>query len=319
MGDSQKVDKVPLYKYWRLFELGLAAIYAFAVASAIAIVHNPEWHPHLLRLFGRTWDAFVAQDVGSTARGFLSATLEAVLSVFAVAFMAGYLHGFNGFRKHVAETAIITLFAIPTMAALVYGTQFAYELARMTYADHRMLGDRLEHLQGYAKKESQFQSDLSQAKAEAAHWRDAYTGTSHGERVPDRIMNREDTEKLHDKLKEYRLASKERKYSTVKIGPAFGDDRDSVQLADQLLRVFKDAGWNATWEAKHSKELESSFRLSWPIGITIYSDDPNGEAFWIMRDLATIDLSSTVTDRLPSGFNGTLVCIGYKKFDPPRP
>ncbi len=65
MLDSSQENRVALFKYWRLFELELVSIYVFAIGSAVAIVHNSEWHEHLLRLLGRAWSAFVAQDVGS--------------------------------------------------------------------------------------------------------------------------------------------------------------------------------------------------------------------------------------------------------------
>jgi hypothetical protein len=127
------------FKYWRLFELALAAIYACSICTALVILRDSTWHPHLVRFLGRSWDIFVAQDVGSTSRGFLSAGIEAVVTIIVVAAMICYLHGFAEFRKHIAETAIIALFAIPTVAALVYGTQFAWEVAKAGYQDHESL------------------------------------------------------------------------------------------------------------------------------------------------------------------------------------
>ncbi len=143
MPENSQSDKANLVKYWRLFELSLAAIFACSIAAAISILHNPEWNPHLVRLLARSWNIFVAQDVGSTGRGFLNGGLEAVFTVIVVAAMIGYLHGFAEFRKHVAETAIIALFAIPTVAALVYGTQFAWEIAKSGYQDHHDLASAI--------------------------------------------------------------------------------------------------------------------------------------------------------------------------------
>jgi hypothetical protein len=146
MVDNPQENRVAPFKYWRLFELVLGAICFFSVGTVAAILHNPEWHAHLLRLFGRSWNTFVAQDVGSTNRGFLNGSLEAIFSILTVAVMIGYLHGFKEFRKHKAETAIIALLAIPTVTALVYGTQFAWEVANTAYNDHASLALRNKDL-----------------------------------------------------------------------------------------------------------------------------------------------------------------------------
>jgi len=131
-------------KYWRLFELGMAAIYAASICTIVAIFHHPEWHEHLLRITGRAWDVFVAQDVGSTSRGFLSGGLEAFLGIAAVAAMTGYFLGWRELQKHWLETAIIALFAFPTVTLVVYGTQFAWEIAKAGYDDHHDLTESNE-------------------------------------------------------------------------------------------------------------------------------------------------------------------------------
>jgi len=96
---------------------------------------------------GRAWDIFVAQDVGSTSRGFLSGALEAVFGIAAVAAMTGYALGLKELQKHWVETAIIALFAIPTVTFVVYGTQFAWEVAKAGYADHLTLVDKVRILE----------------------------------------------------------------------------------------------------------------------------------------------------------------------------
>jgi hypothetical protein len=130
-------------------------------------------------------------------------------------------------------------------------------------------------------------------------------------------MSREDTERLHDSLEEYKKASKERRYSTVRIAPAFYDDQESSQLSLNLLRVFRGAHWNATWASTHEKGITNLIMISRPTNIVIYSDDPKNEAYWTMHMLSGIGLLSTISDSIPDGFKGTLVCVGYKMFYPP--
>src|ERR1035441_582409 len=132
-------DKVESFKYWRVFQLGLAAIFAASVGTIITILHNPEWHAQLQRLLGRAWAVFVAQDVGSTNRGFLNGLLEALSSILVVAVMTGYLHWFKEFKKHLMQTAIVALVAVPTVTLIVYGTQYAWEVAKAGYIDHQGL------------------------------------------------------------------------------------------------------------------------------------------------------------------------------------
>jgi hypothetical protein len=131
MRDNPQENEVAKPRYWRLFELAAAAIYAASIAAIIFILRNPEWHKHLLRLMGRAWDVFVAQDVGSTSRGVLNGCLEAFLGIAFVAAMTGYFLGWKELKKHWLETVIIALFAFPAVSFVVYGTQFAWEVAKV--------------------------------------------------------------------------------------------------------------------------------------------------------------------------------------------
>jgi hypothetical protein len=141
MVDNQQENEVSKPRYWRLFELVAATIYVASIVAFIVILRNPEWHTHLLRLMGRAWNDFVAQDVGSTTRGFLNGGLEVVLGAAAVAVMTGYFLGRNEPRKDRVETAIITLVSFATVALVIYGTQFAWEVAKVGYRDHHELAD----------------------------------------------------------------------------------------------------------------------------------------------------------------------------------
>ena len=134
--------------YWRLLELSGAIIFASCIGIFVCVLHNPEWHAHLLRISGRAWDVFVAQDVGSTSRGFTSALMEAIFGIAAVAAMTGYFLGWAELKKHWFETVIIALFALPTITFAVYGTQFAWEVARIGYEDHKGLAAKVATLEG---------------------------------------------------------------------------------------------------------------------------------------------------------------------------
>jgi hypothetical protein len=126
-------------RYWRLLELAAAAIYVASIIAIILIFRNPEWHGHLLRLTHQSWGVFVAQDIGSTRRGFLNGCLEAIFGIAAVAVMTGYFLGWKELRKHWIETAIVALVAFPTVTFVIYGTQFAWEVAKVGYEDHASL------------------------------------------------------------------------------------------------------------------------------------------------------------------------------------
>jgi len=132
-------DKAILPKLWRLLLFSTGAVFLSAVLLFVKILRNPEWHEHLLRLMVRAWSVFVAQDVGSTSRGFISGSLEAIFGIAAVAAMTGYLLGWKEFKKHLIETAIIALFAFATVTVVIYGTQFVWEIVKAAYIDHKML------------------------------------------------------------------------------------------------------------------------------------------------------------------------------------
>lgn len=147
MPSDQTNVKTMLSKFWRLFLFAASAVYISAAVLIVAILHNPEWHQHLLRLAGRGWAVFVVQDVGSTGRGFLNGCLEAVFGIAAVAAMTGYLLGLKELQKHLMETAIIALFAFGTVTLIVYGTQFAWEVAKVGYEDHQTLASKASSLE----------------------------------------------------------------------------------------------------------------------------------------------------------------------------
>ena len=313
MPNNPEQESVSRLKFLRLFQLGAAAIFAAEIGVVITVFRAPEWHGQLLRFLGRAWGAFVTQDVGSTSRGFFNGFLEAALSIFAVAIMTGYLRGWREFKKHLMETAIIALFAIPTVAIVVYGTQFAWEVAKAGHEDHLSLVGNVKSLHSFADQRDALNHQLRAAQSKADQWQQAYEEISKGELVPDRIMSGESVDRLHGKLVDYAKHSGARKYSTVRIAPVFWEDRESSDLALSLERVFKDSGWAATLEPKHPRDLMAVLNSSFVIGVAIYSDDPHNQATWLMWMLKDVGIDAFVADNTPPGFKGTLICVGYKQ------
>jgi hypothetical protein len=287
-----------------------------AIGTLVAIYRFPEWHDHLLRFTAACYVAFLGLE-GSSSHGFFSPIAVSVFTILASIVVIRYMHGVAAMQTRLWEDTIIALTALIVFTTLVYGPQFAWEVVRTVHDDHNRLVARVQHLQNYGKDEKQLHDDLDAAQAKANRWLDAYNRISKGETVPDRILSKEDTERLHDSLEEYKKASKDRRYSTVRIAPAFYGDLESTQLAQNLLKVFQGAHWDATWEMAHAKGMANLIMISRPTNIIIYTDDPNNEAYWIMHMLSGIGLLATISNGVPDGFKGTLVCVGYKTFYPP--
>jgi hypothetical protein len=284
----------------------------FVVGILIAIFRNPMWHGHLFRFSYRVWLNFLSM-VGSTGPGFLSPVLVSLLSIVGTMFIIGYIQGLTVMKQHWIENACIGLVVLFATMILVYGPQFLWEVAKTGYEDRQSMVQQVQRLQPYAQDEKRFQHDLAGAVAKADHWQDAFNEISKGEIVPDRILNPEDTDRLHQKLTDYARNSGDRRYSTVAIAPAFYEDQESSHLALQLLRVFKESRWNAHWETAHSKPLMTRLNLSPPVGIAIYTDDPHNQGTWIMWMLKDVGVDSYVAEDTPEGFHGTLLCVGYKQ------
>jgi hypothetical protein len=98
----------------------------------------------------------------------------------------------------------------------------------------------------------------------------------------------------------------------ARIGPAFYDDDESSYLALQLLRVFRESGWNVNWESSHPKILKSLLDLH-PVGVLIYTDDPHNQGAWLYWILKDLGVDAYVANDTPDGFRGTLICVGYKQ------
>jgi hypothetical protein len=236
-----------------------------AACTLIAILRHAEWHNHLLQFAAASGIAFLGLE-GSSSHGFISPIFVSIFTIIGSIIVIRHLHGVAVMKTRWWEATIIALTTFTVLTLFVYVPQFTWEVVKTAYVDHTNLAARVKHLQSYAANEEQFQRDLLEAQATAADWREAYTGISKGETKPDRVLNSFDTEHLRTQLVDYAKYSGDRKYSTVKIAPAFYDDQESLQFANQLLTIFANSHWSARWEGPHSKALTTLLNLSRPVG-----------------------------------------------------
>lgn len=123
-------------KLFKLCFYCVLLLYAATVLTIWSVFRNPEWHAALVHFLRRVWAEFVSYRVGSTSPGFFSSLLCSILGIIAFAFCIRYLQGWTAMRKHLAETAAMALASLLTVAFLVYGTQFAWQVAATGYNEH---------------------------------------------------------------------------------------------------------------------------------------------------------------------------------------
>jgi hypothetical protein len=126
----------------------VTAIYVVIAITAVVIFRNPEWHPHLVKFMARVWHAFVSYNAGSTGPGFFSSILVSILGIVIFALFIGYLKGFEAMTEHTSENAALAIIGVVTVVLLVYGTQFAWEVAKVGYEDHATLAAKVASLKG---------------------------------------------------------------------------------------------------------------------------------------------------------------------------
>jgi hypothetical protein len=126
-------------KFRRLLFYLISALYIAVAITGLLIWRDSVWREPLSRFLGRTWLVFVAQDVGSTGRGFINATAVTVLCILAAIVSTAFVHGLEAMWKHIAESAAIALVSLPVAILLVYGTQFIYRAAHVGYENHQSL------------------------------------------------------------------------------------------------------------------------------------------------------------------------------------
>jgi hypothetical protein len=299
-----------------LIGLAAALLLGCLVASGtlIAILKHCAWHDPLFRLLHYSWTAFLTTNVGSTGHGFANSIIVALLTIVGTVFFFGYLHGRDAMKKHFWESAIIGLTVLVVVMILIYAPQFIWQVVQAGYDNHEQSSSTIQHLSEFSRRESELNHNLTEAQSKADNWQQAYVGVSKGERIPDRILNSEQTDKLHDQLLRLARDSKSKEFSRVEVTSAFLEDRESSQLAGQLLKVFQDSGWVAHWPTSQSKGMKDFFLTSYPVHVLIYTDGSAHNADWIRLALNDVGVDATVPEQMPPGIKGTVICVGYKQF-----
>ncbi len=111
---------------------------AAAVGSAVFIIKNSEWHPHLVSFFQRVWKNFLILE-GSSRNGLVSGILAVFLEAVLLLVIVGSLHGIREMTKHIIEDSCIAISIGLLLVVVIYGTQFAWEVAQTGYDDHNEL------------------------------------------------------------------------------------------------------------------------------------------------------------------------------------
>ena len=124
-------------KFLKFCFFAVVSVYLAATVLVIRVLHHPAWHAHLLNLFHRVWVAFVAEQVGSTSPGFVNSITATVVGLVLATVGILYFQGLAAMRRHVIETVAMGVVCLATVVLLVYGTQFAWEVAKADEKDHQ--------------------------------------------------------------------------------------------------------------------------------------------------------------------------------------
>jgi hypothetical protein len=259
----------------------------------------------------------MVSETGTSTLGFI----VWIVALTVMSWLSAVVHGFLKRRKIEREGAfcftvresltsgLLPLAGVSFLAAIAWGISATV----IIYQDHQDKAERIQNLQSYASSEVQMNNELAEAQAKANNWRDAYTSISKGEVVPDRILSREEIDKLHDRLTELAKNSGDINFVKIEIAPFRYEDRESLNFASQLFNIFKGAKWNVRWKTSYDKAFADEFNNSMPLGVVIYTDNQSKGSFimWTLRD-AGVD--ARVSLDVPAGFRGTMICVGNKQF-----
>lgn len=128
-----------LVKFLKFCLLSATVLYLAATVVVLLVLHHPVWHVQLLRFVYRTWGVFVAEQIGSTSPGFINSIIVAVVGFILTLIGIGLFQGRAAMRQHAIETVAMGVIGLATVLSLVYGTQFAWEVAKAGYQDHQNL------------------------------------------------------------------------------------------------------------------------------------------------------------------------------------
>ena len=133
-------------KFRGLLFYAVSSVYLAVACTVLLILLKQVWHPQLFRFLNRTWLLFVAQDVGSTGRGFFNSTTVSILGILIVVAIIWYVQGRQAMRQHVEESAAMAAVGSITVLLVVYGTQFLWKVAHAAYGDHQSFVQANENL-----------------------------------------------------------------------------------------------------------------------------------------------------------------------------
>lgn len=199
---------------------------------------------------------------------------------------------------------------------------------RTIYSDHQLLSAATNNLTQQTLK---LQQDLAanckddeqrlnqaaeqerQARYEARHWQDAYERISRGEMHPDRLLDHGDEDTLYSGLRD--IAKNMRPLPVIQIGSV--QDREAQRVAFQILRSFFKAKLPITWQKEPNKELKAKIEYSLPVGITIWTDQPNSTGTFFYHVFHDAGLDTSVNPN-PSGVwpdlkGKVIIWVGYKQ------
>jgi hypothetical protein len=158
MPETSKWSWPKLFKV--LSASGVAVILAFVV-TFILVFSNHEWHDHLVRFLERAWKAFVAYN-GSTSPGFVNSILLSFLGVLLFAIFIYFREGMKAMTDHAWENGLLAVLALIAGIFIVYGTQFAWEVAKVGYKDHESLATQASAKQLEESKRSNLQMSIEE-------------------------------------------------------------------------------------------------------------------------------------------------------------
>jgi hypothetical protein len=126
-------------KFRRLLFYLITALYIAMAITGLVILRDSVWREPLSRFLSRTGLVFVAQDVGSTGRGFISSITITILGIVVVVAIVWLLQGRQAMMRNFRESGAVALVSSITVLLIVYGTQFIYRAAHVAYDEHQSL------------------------------------------------------------------------------------------------------------------------------------------------------------------------------------
>jgi len=132
-----------------LFYIALS-LYIEWLATLYAILRYPGWHPEILRFTSCVWESFLVH-IGSSGPGFISPIiLVPVTIVLTIVLILAFL-GWTAMKERAIETVLIGILVFVVGLLLIYGPQFAWQVAKVTRDEHRSDIQAIGRLEDAAK------------------------------------------------------------------------------------------------------------------------------------------------------------------------